>query len=119
MVRGMMEEVSPSETLLSLRAITTSIRDRIVKETIDPFTMIDRGFIWTRSHSFDILYLCFFGVSFITLLQDKLIYSDRIRRRDLALKDTLPLDVRRFDKTLNLIFVVFMTIFFRNVESAT
>jgi len=120
MVREMLEDVSPSETLLSLRAISTSVRERIIKETVDPFTMVDRGFAWTSSHSFDIMYLTVFGISFLSLFQDKMVgSSERVRRRDQVLKQTLPADVRRFEKQLNLIFVVFMTLFFRNVESAS
>ena len=120
MVREMLEDVSPSETLLSLRAITTSVRRQIIKETVDPSTVMDRFSVWTSSHSFDIMYLTVFGISFLSLFQDKIVgSSERVRRRDQALKQTLPADVRRFEKQLNLIFVVFMTLFFRNVESAS
>jgi len=116
----MLEHVSPSETLLSLRVISSTVRERIIKETVDPFIIVDRGIAWTCSHSFDIMYLSLFIVSFLSLFQDKVVGStDRVRRRDQALKQTLPPDVRRFDKQLNLIIVVFMTLFFRNVESAS
>lgn len=120
MVREMLEDVSPSETLLSLRAISTSVRRQILKETVDPSTVVDRFSVWTSTHSFDIMYLSLFIVSFLSLFQDKIVASsDRVRRRDQALKKTLSPDVRRFEKQLNLIFVVFMTLFFRNVESAS
>lgn len=120
MVREMMEDVSPSETLLSLRAISTSVRRQILKETVDPSTVVDRFSVWTSTHSFDIMYLSLFVVSFLSLFQDKVVASsERTRRRDQALNQTLSPDVRRFEKQLNLIFVVFMTLFFRNVESAS